>query len=193
MLRISNPLTSSHGVSKWPDQQGCCGSSFNCQCSCLRCALFRSQLRPHMIVGTIIASQNGVGCASFFCRRCLWSRFHAERRNTLQTMWLCSAHPWLHGRLFRRWLHDARKSFHGSPCLIVGQGLWGIWGIDLILKNLHQKVLDSFHTMRFRCGQGPSNAPLQGTLAASKPPPMQGQHSAPLPGSAHLWRLQQTI
>ena len=68
-------------------------------------------------------------------------------------------------RVFRCLLHDARKSFHGSLRLIVGECLWDF---DLRLIDPHHEVLASFHTtMRFHRHM-PQHAPLAIIRGVSK-------------------------
>ena len=84
-----------------------------------------------------------------------------------------------HRCVLRRCLHDACKTLHWSPCLVVGECLWAF---DLRFIDPQHEVLDSLQHLR--CEQAPRNAPRPRCPAAAMPPPMQGQRNAASPGSA---------
>ena len=61
-----------------------------------------------------------------------------------------------HRRVLRRCLHDACKTLHWSPCLVVGECLWAF---DFRFIDPQHEVLDSLRTMCFH-PHVPQHAPL---------------------------------
>ena len=80
-----------------------------------------------------------------------------------------------HRRVLRHCLHDACKTLHWSPCLVVGECLWAF---DFRFIDLQHEVLDCLHTMCFH-RHVPQHAPLASIWGVSKHHEMRLAHVAP--------------